>query len=66
MASAQGDEAGIVVTGLRRRVRMVAPWKGSCLERVVGEEGLDWGVGGRRSLAASQSSSTNLGILDRA
>ena len=59
MASAQGEEAVIVVTGLRRRVRMVAPWKGSCLE--VGEEGLDGGVGGSRSLAASQSSSTNLG-----
>lgn len=71
MASVQGELAGTVVTGLRRRAEMVAPPKGS-LESVVvecervrvrGEEGVSPVVKGplvgRRSLAASQSSSTN-------
>jgi hypothetical protein len=65
MASAHGDVEAIVVTGLRRRDAMVAPEKGS-LARSVGEIGLvgsvggvSGGVGGRRSFAASQSSSTN-------
>jgi hypothetical protein len=69
MASAQGEWAGTVVTGLRRREAMVAPWKESflvmesrrwvemrALPLAVGVRG---GVGGSRSLAASQSSSTN-------
>lgn len=68
IASAQGEEAEMVVTGLRRREAMVAPWKASflaiesrremdcCAPVVLGVIG---GVGGRRSLAASQSSSTN-------
>ena len=71
MASEQGVVAVTVVTGLSRRVRIVASLKGdlsfevdmddlrSCEGR-VGEGGLvGGGVGGRRSFAASQSSSTN-------
>lgn len=62
MAADRGEAAGMVVTGLRRRVRTVAPLKGS-LDAVgvrAGEGGfVEGGVGGRRSLAASQSSSTN-------
>ena len=70
MASLQGEFEGTVVTGLSRREAMVAPWKASaCLvvERrrvfapfVLGVRG---GVGGRRSFAASQSSSTNYDTL---
>ena len=62
MASEQGDVDVTVVTGLRRRVRIVALEKESeGLPGVkVGDGGLvGGGVGGRRSLAASQSSSTN-------
>jgi hypothetical protein len=64
MASAQGEVAGMVVTGLRRREAIVAPWKASFLTELERPwEGLDCGVsggvGGRRSFAASQSSSTN-------
>lgn len=66
MASLQGELVGTVVTGLRRREAIVAPWNASLIEaervRVSGDEG--WfgvigGVGGRRSFAASQSSSAN-------
>ena len=74
MASLQGELEGTVVTGLRRREAMVAPWKASdflvLVERrreidcwaplVLGVRG---GVGGRRSFAASQSSSTNYNKL---
>jgi hypothetical protein len=64
MASLQGEFAPTVVTGLRRREAIVAPEKASwdfvLVERrrplVLGVSG---GVGGRRSFAASQSSSTN-------
>jgi hypothetical protein len=68
MASLQGEVDEMVVTGFRRREAMVAPWKASffamesrreietCAPLVLGVRG---GVGGRRSLAASQSSSTN-------
>lgn len=67
MASVQGELVGMVVTGLRRRAEMVAPRKGSFFrdaERVrdsgdAGTFGVSGGVGGRRSFAASQSSSTN-------
>lgn len=52
----------MVVTGFRRKVRIVASEnapEGLEAER-AGEEGfVGGGVGGRRSLAASQSSSTN-------
>jgi hypothetical protein len=61
-----------VMMGLRRRVRIVASLKGDFsfevdievrrlwIGRVVGEGGeVVGGVGGRRSLAASQSSSMN-------
>lgn len=67
MASAHWEVGWTVVTGLRRRDAMVAPWKESGLVMeelrrcwVVGVRG---GVGGRRSLAASQSSSTNYLVL---
>lgn len=72
MASLQGEEEGMVVTGLRRREAMVAPWKVSFFvmesRREMGREeplvdGVRGGVGGRRSLAASQSSSTNCEIV---
>ena len=71
MASEQGVVAVTVMTGLRRRVPIVASLKGEFLsafdidERrswvlMVGEGGfVGGGVGGKRSLAASQSSSTN-------
>ena len=62
MASEQGDVDVTVVTGLRRRVRIVASEKASegLLDVRVGDGGLvAGGVGGRRSFAASQSSSTN-------
>ncbi len=60
MASAQEELERTVVTGLRRRVRMVASWKGYLVGLWTGDEGVvGGGVGGRRSLAASQSSSTN-------
>ncbi len=71
IASEQKVVAVTVVTGLRRRVRIVASLKGDlsfevdiddfrlCAGR-VGDGGLvGGGVGGRRSLAANQSSSTN-------
>jgi hypothetical protein len=55
----------MVVTGLRRREAIVAPANGS-LARRVGDMGAvccsgggTAGVGGRRSFAASQSSSAN-------
>lgn len=63
MASAQGESASTVVTGFNRNVLIVAPLKESfdaprAFE--IGDGGLVvGGVGGRRSLAASQSSSTN-------
>lgn len=54
---------GMVVIGLRRRAAMVAPLKESFVVREVRRVcvgmGLIGGVGGRRSFAASQSSSTN-------
>ena len=71
MASAQGVVVVTVVIGLRRRVRIVASLKGDLSFEVdievrrlwvgrVGEGGeVVGGVGGRRSLAASQSSSMN-------
>ena len=68
MASLQGEVEDMVVTGLRRREAMVALWKASedlvvleCRrwEEVPFVAGVSGGVGGRRSLAASQSSSTN-------
>jgi hypothetical protein len=66
MASVTGELAGTVVTGLRRREAMVAPRKASSLReversRVAGGPlaAVKSEVGGRRSLAASQSSSTN-------
>jgi hypothetical protein len=67
MASLQGEFAGTVVTGLRRSEAMVAPWKASFLLFLLSERrrvtfaasGVSGGVSGRRSLAASQSSSTN-------
>lgn len=70
MASVQGEFVGIVVTGLRRREAMVAPRKGSSWReadvervRVRGLSAWKSEVGGRRSLAASQSSSTNYIII---
>jgi hypothetical protein len=72
MASLQGEVAETVVTGLRRREAMVAPWKASFLAMESRREmdcwaplvlGVRGGVGGRRSLAASQSSSTNYVLL---
>lgn len=64
MASSHGEDAEIVVTGLRRREAIVAPAKGSLARSVgdkgaIGSGGVTGGVGGRRSLAASQSSSAN-------
>lgn len=64
MAAESSELEGMVVTGLRRSVRIVAPAKASLDEELefwrVGECGaVDGGVGGRRSFAASQSSSTN-------
>lgn len=62
MASEHGDVDVTVVTGLRRRVRIVASEKASdgLLDVSVGDGGLvGGGVGGRRSFAANQSSSTN-------
>jgi hypothetical protein len=67
MASLQGDVAGTVVTGLRRSEAMVVPWKASFLWVLLSERrrvtfaasGVSGGDSGRRSLAASQSSSTN-------
>ena len=72
MASEQRVVEATVVMGLSRRVRMVASWKGdfslgderegfrSRIGRAIGEGGfVVGGVGGRRSLAANQSSSTN-------
>lgn len=71
MASLQGDVAGTVVTGLRRSEAMVAPWKASFLLFLLSDRrrvtfaasGVPGGVSGRRSLAASQSSSTNYPTL---
>jgi hypothetical protein len=73
MASVQGLLTGMVVRGLRRREEMVAPRKGSSFTewervRVSGETGggfseVKFGVGGSKSLAASQSSSTNCTVL---
>ena len=67
MASEHGEVVGMVVTGLRRRSEMVAPRKASSLTepervRASGVEAVKSEVGGRRSFAASQSSSTNCGI----
>ena len=60
VAVERGSVEVIVVTGLRRRVRIVAPAKGSFGKEEEGEGGaVGGGLGGRRSLAASQSSSTN-------
>ena len=64
MAVESGEVEGMVVTGLRRSVRIVAPAKASLDEELGdwrdGECGaVEGGVGGRRSFAASQSSSTN-------
>jgi hypothetical protein len=65
IASSHGDDAEMVVTGLRRREAIVAPAKGSFARRVgdMGavccSAGVRGGVGGRRSFAASQSSSAN-------
>ena len=67
MASEQGELEGMVVTGFRRKVRIVAlknASEGLAVER-VGEGGfVGGGVGGRRSLAASQSSSTNYSVSE--
>ena len=63
MASAQMEFEITVVTGFSRRVRIVAPWKASLvvLDGLRSGEGglVVGGVGGNRSFAASQSSSTN-------
>lgn len=71
MASAQGVVVVTVVMGLRRRVRIVASLKGDlsfevdievrrlCMGSVRDGGEVVGGVGGRRSLAASQSSSMN-------
>ena len=61
IASEQGEFEVTVVTGFKRRVRMVALENASeGLAESVGEGGLDeGGVGGKRSLATRQSSSTN-------
>lgn len=62
MASEHGEVEITVVTGLRRRVRIVALAKASLglLAVKLGDGGLvGGGVGGSRSFAASQSSSTN-------
>ena len=62
MASEHGDVELIVVTGLRRSERIVASEDVSeaLLAVRVGDGGfVGGGVGGRRSFAASQSSSTN-------
>lgn len=62
IADARGDVDGIVVTGFRRRVRIVAPANGS-LDFEGGRDGdggwVAGGVCGRRLFAASQSSSAN-------
>ena len=74
MASVQEVVVWTVVTGFSRRVRIVASLKGDlsfevdiedrrCWGGRVGDGGfVGGGVGGRRSLAASQSSSTNCTI----
>lgn len=62
MASEHGEVEETVVTGLRRSVRIVASAKASdgLLDVSLGDGGfVGGGVGGRRSFAASQSSSTN-------
>jgi len=74
MASLQGEFAGTVVTGLRRSEAMVATWKASFLLFLLSERrrvtfaasGVSGAVSGRRSLAASQSSSTNYQMLAEA
>jgi hypothetical protein len=62
IASEHGDVETMLVTGFRRRDAIVAPANGS-LARSVGEVGTagcsGGGVGGSKSFAASQSSSTN-------
>ena len=67
IAEAQDWSADMVWIGLRRRARTVAPlnWSGfSCLV-TIGEEVSGGGVGGSKSIAASQSSSTNLERYER-
>lgn len=61
MASEHGEVSAILVTGFRRSDAIVAPAKGSFARRVgdTGSLSVAGGVGGSRSLAASQSSSTN-------
>lgn len=64
MAAESGDVEGMVVTGLRRSVRMVAPAKASLDVEFSGwrdgdSRPLESTNSGRRSFAASQSSSTN-------
>jgi hypothetical protein len=61
MASDAGEDADMDVTGFSRSEAIVAPAKGS-LARRVGEGGIPGSVlevGGSKSFAASQSSSTN-------
>ncbi len=64
MASAHGALHEMVVTGFKRRVRIVAPANGSerfCSGDCAPIVGVKGGDIGSRSFAASQSSSANFG-----
>jgi hypothetical protein len=57
----------MLVTGFSRNEAIVAPWNWSLARKVgeIGRVGVSGGVGGRRSFAASQSSSMNyLMVID--
>lgn len=64
IASAHDEVLDMLVTGFRRREAIVAPAKGSLAFSVgeTGRSGVSGGVGGKRSLAASQSSSINYNV----